>query len=192
MNCWVTGEASSSRDSLRAADRNTGYAVACQFGLMFFEDKRRAMGEAFRVLRPGGRLVLSVWDEPAANPFLRLAQDAIAGFFDSDPPQFLELPWSFHDRRTLEGLAVEAGFEGVTLETVAHVSERPTARDAATGLVTGNPTVHDVRDRAQGAVEDVVTAVAASLSEAFGEAPIRVPMQAIVLTATRPVPASTS
>jgi ubiquinone/menaquinone biosynthesis C-methylase UbiE len=37
-------------------------AVVCQFGVMFFPDKLRAFAEAFRVLKPGGRFLFSVWD----------------------------------------------------------------------------------------------------------------------------------
>src|SRR5207244_11843120 len=40
-------------------------AVVCQFGVMFFPDKPRAFSEARRVLRPGGVLLLSVWDRIA-------------------------------------------------------------------------------------------------------------------------------
>jgi len=35
--------------------------VGCQFGLMFFEEAQTAIREMARVLRPSGRLVVSVW-----------------------------------------------------------------------------------------------------------------------------------
>ena len=37
-------------------------AIVCQFGVMFFPDKAKSFVEAYRVLAPGGRYVLSVWD----------------------------------------------------------------------------------------------------------------------------------
>ena len=42
-------------------------AVICQFGVMFFPNKRTAFAEAWRVLKPGGRFVFNVWDRLDRN-----------------------------------------------------------------------------------------------------------------------------
>ena len=42
--------------------------MVSQFGLMFFEDRRRAIAEMWRVLRPEGRLVVAVWDSLENTP----------------------------------------------------------------------------------------------------------------------------
>lgn len=44
-------------------------AVVSQFGLMFFTDRRQALREMLRVLVPGGRLAVAVWDS-LENPQL--------------------------------------------------------------------------------------------------------------------------
>lgn len=52
--------------------------VLCGLGLMFFPDTRRGLGEMLRVLRPQGRLALSVWDEPGAVPLVQCALSCMA------------------------------------------------------------------------------------------------------------------
>ena len=49
-------------------DDHTFDAVISQFGLMFFEDRQAAIREMFRVLRPGGRLAVAVWDSLENTP----------------------------------------------------------------------------------------------------------------------------
>jgi ubiquinone/menaquinone biosynthesis C-methylase UbiE len=53
--------------SLPLGDK-TFEAVICQFGVMFFPDKRAAFREAHRVLAPGGLFLFNVWDALDRNP----------------------------------------------------------------------------------------------------------------------------
>ena len=168
-----------------AFDDDSFDLVVNQFGLMFMPDKLRALSEARRVLRPGGRLVFNVWDDFDSNPYVRIAQDTIGSFFDSDPPQFLELPWSFSDQGVIQSFLEAAGFADIDAQKVTHVSERPTAQEVARGLVCGNPTLMAVEQRATASCDEVVAAVARELSRVFGSAPFRAPTQAIVDSARR-------
>jgi SAM-dependent methyltransferase len=43
-------------------------AVLCQFALMFFADRARALAEMARVTRPGGRIVLATWESVPRSP----------------------------------------------------------------------------------------------------------------------------
>lgn len=45
-------------------------AVTCRYGLMYAPDAARAVAEAARVLKPGGRLAVLVWGPEEANPML--------------------------------------------------------------------------------------------------------------------------
>src|SRR5439155_18107445 len=61
-------------------------AVTCANGLFFCPDMDRAVAEVHRVLKPGGRAAFVVWDEPSKSPFLTVAVQSVARFFQAPPP----------------------------------------------------------------------------------------------------------
>jgi len=72
-------------DDLGFADASFD-SVGCRFGLMFFPDIPAAVAEMARVLRPGGRMVVAVWAEPADNPWATIPMAAIAAHADVPAP----------------------------------------------------------------------------------------------------------
>lgn len=88
--------------------------VLCGFGLMFFPDLSRALGEFRRVLRPGGRLGLSTWHVSQADDLGKVL--AQLGFADAGA---MRLP--FHVPDEVERALVAAGFADVLVlaDTVA-------------------------------------------------------------------------
>lgn len=84
-------------------------AVVSQFGLMFFEDKEAAIGEMWRVLRPGGRLVLAVWDSLDNIPGYANLTSLLARLFGDAVAGLLNAPFSLGDPDTLRSLFWASG-----------------------------------------------------------------------------------
>jgi ubiquinone/menaquinone biosynthesis C-methylase UbiE len=159
--------------------------VVCQFGLMFVPDKERAIHEAYRVLQPGGTFLFSVWDAIEQNDLAHIAHTTISTFFEQDPPNFYEVPFSFHDPEAIESLLVAAGFREIQLSPLTLPSISPSASDAAKGLIEGNPVIVAINERRPSSVPKIVAAVAAAVAARCGDRPVQGRMQAFVCTALR-------
>lgn len=156
--------------------------VACQFGLMFVPDKPRAIREIRRVLRPGGTLLLSVWDDVARNPGTRALQELAYAELPADPPTFMLVPFSMSDPVALHALVTGGGFGDVRVDTVVQTAEAPSAADLATGFVRGNPLWNQLVERSIDATA-FQARVEARLAREFGAGPCRSALSALVVTA---------
>ena len=84
--------------------------VVCRWGYMLMADPVAALRETRRVLRPGGRVALSVWSDPKANLWASVPAAALTEHTGQEPPD-PHAPGSFaiaSEERTRE-LLTEAG-----------------------------------------------------------------------------------
>lgn len=100
-----------------------GFDLAlCQFGLMFFADRRAALGEVRRVVRPGGRLALSVWQGLDRHPFYRALDGAIQRRLGM--PGVRDI-FALGNAGELRTLLAEAGFRAVAIEPASMTARFP-------------------------------------------------------------------
>src|SRR4029453_9624128 len=69
--------------------------------------------------RPGGRVALAVWGEPADNAWIMLPMQVLIEHFGALPPD-LDAPglWAFRDHDRLRGMLANAGLAGVKADTL--------------------------------------------------------------------------
>ena len=160
-------------------------AVVCQFGLMFFPDKAKSFAEVRRVLAPGGRYAFSVWDSHRYNPFGRIAHQIAERFFPVDPPPFYGVPFSCHQIDPIKEFLIEAGFTGINSAVVSLDKVIPDVAGFARAAVCGNPLIDQIRARGGVKPERIVEALAQEYRREFGADPGRMPLQAILFSATK-------
>ena len=167
-------------------DDRTFDVVVCQFGAMFFPDKRAAYREALRVLKPGGRFVFNVWDRIEENEFADVATQALAAVFPHDPPRFLaRTPHGYHDVARIRGELEAAAFTQIDSETIEHRSRAATFRDPAIGYCKGTPLRNEIEARDKGRLDEATDAAASAIAARFGRGPVDGKIKAHVIVAAR-------
>ena len=158
--------------------------VVFQFGLMFVPDKQKALTEAYRVLRPGGRLLFSTWDSLDNNPIFNLADRVVKKYFPVDPPRFFHLPFSLCDDTQLTEWAKTAGFTDVRASLIELPGHSQSAADAAAGMLEGTPMYTTLNQLAPGELPVIKADLTKALAEEFGEAPLVSPNRAWIVDAS--------
>jgi SAM-dependent methyltransferase len=162
-------------------------AVVCQFGWMFMPDKAVAAREVRRVLRPGGTFLFNVWDSLAHNDLPRVIQATLEERFPDNPPKFLPFAFGYHQRHLITTTLEAAGFSQVRVEEVAKRSVQSSARQVATGLVTGTPVRYALQERGNIDEMELIDAITARLAMEFGDPPAKARLLALIVTAAAPV-----
>jgi SAM-dependent methyltransferase len=112
--------------------------VISRTGAMFFGDPQAAFANLARATRPGGRLVLLVWQAFEHNPWLVTIMTALAAGRDLPaPPEGVPGPFALADPHRVRRLLAGAGYTRVELADVrAPLSFGPDA-DTAHALIAG-------------------------------------------------------
>jgi SAM-dependent methyltransferase len=114
-------------ESLPFADRSFDVVVS-QFGLMFFTDRRAALREMLRVLVPGGRLAVAVWDTLDHTPAYAAEVALLERVAGTRAADALRAPFVLGNRQELDALFAGAGVTSLEITTQDCTAKFPSVR----------------------------------------------------------------
>jgi ubiquinone/menaquinone biosynthesis C-methylase UbiE len=129
---WVEGDAG----AMEFPDASFE-VIMCQQGLQFFSDKPAALREMYRILVPGGRVVLSVWK--SAGPYNVAIAEALEYHVSVEAATLYRASRVVPDAETLYRLLVEAGFRAVEIRPSTMTVRLPTLETFVLGHLSGHP-----------------------------------------------------
>lgn len=165
-------------------------AVVCRWALMLMADPDAALRECRRVLRPGGRLSLAVWDTPARNPWasapaMVLAERGLATQSACEPGVFQPGMFALGDTEALMQRIGDAGFIDVSTESVALTRSHQSFDEFWEMTLDLSASVHDaVMSCPQSEIDQIRDAIEASLLPYTGpDGAVEIPASCLLASA---------
>jgi ubiquinone/menaquinone biosynthesis C-methylase UbiE len=121
--------------------------VGSQFGVMLFPDMPKGVREMTRVVRDGGKVLMTVYGDPRKIDFFSFLLSAIQRVrpdFTGPPMDPPPLPFQLHDPARLRRELVNAGLQNIDVESITETMECESGQSLWNWLIASNPIVEEV------------------------------------------------
>jgi ubiquinone/menaquinone biosynthesis C-methylase UbiE len=158
----------------------------CQQGVQFFKQREAALAGMRRVLKPGGRLLFTVW-RPLRHA---IGHDAVAEAVEKHvgeaAAESRRGPFRMENREQLRELLTGAGFADVAVNIAAVLVRFDSARDLVESMMQGTPLAPHMQDAGPETVAKVIEMVEARTADHLDDSGLAFPMQSWLATGRAP------
>jgi ubiquinone/menaquinone biosynthesis C-methylase UbiE len=128
-------------------DDNSFDVVGSQFGVMLFPDAPKGISEMARVVKPDGRVLMTVFGDPRKVEFFaffNLGIQSVRPDFTGPPMDPPPLPFQLQDPEKLHRELSKVGLKDVKVEAITEPLEFQTGKELWDWLISSNPIAETV------------------------------------------------
>lgn len=157
--------------------------VVCQFGLMFFADRAKAIQEIMRVLRPSGSAAIAVWDSVENVEGYAPLADLMDRLYGQETGDAMRSPFVLGDRELIRKLFADAGAHNIDVTRQVGTMRFPSLRAWLTTEIRGWILADRLDDAQFEQLVSEVEPIIAPYLQADGSVALRAP--AFIITAAK-------
>lgn len=120
---WEVGDAS----QIRLDDDSVDLVIGAQV-LQFLPDPVKALIEAQRILKPGGKIVHAIWAAPDDNPYIKALVEGLSQFIGDEAGEAIATVFRLSNEDALRAVYSDAGLDRLDLEKVSSRLKLPPAQ----------------------------------------------------------------
>lgn len=159
--------------------------VVSSFGFQIFTDPERAAQQAFRVLRPQGRIAVSVWSTGDRVPWI----DAIVGpmlkHAEPDETGYIPTPYELGAPGEMASFLTKAGFQDTQEDRLVHSMHWDDEAQYLQSLLKATPIGHSLSEETPEVQQQVLRETHSNLERWRTAEGLTIPSECVFVTATK-------
>jgi ubiquinone/menaquinone biosynthesis C-methylase UbiE len=170
--------------NLSMPDQTVDIALCAQT-LQFLEQPHRALAEIYRVLKPGGRIVLSVWCQLQESSYFHALVDAVTQHIGADTAAGLGAAFRLTNPDEIRVLLTTAGFRAIELTVVQRDLSLPALTEFVPRHISATPMAAGYSGASAAAQQAVIRDITDQLTAFQTSEGVQVPFRSYVARADR-------
>ncbi len=159
-------------------------AVSC-FGFQIFTNPEMAASQAHRVLRPGGRIFLTVWSTGDRVPWLDVLVGPMLEHAEPDETGYIPTPYETGGPGEMAAFLESAGFVGAREHRVTCTMRYDDAEAYLESILKATPIGHSLYEESPEVQEEILRKTRENLQKWATPDGLRLPAECVVVGATK-------
>lgn len=160
-------------------------AAVSAFGFQIFTDPEKAAAEAFRVVRPKGRIAVCIWSTGDRVPYIDAIIGPMLAHAEPDETGYIPTPYEIGGKGEMVRFLEKSGFRSARESRVTHDFRFANAEEYLDVILRGTPIGHSLSEESRKVQREVLRATRENLRGWTTGGGVSIPGECVFVTARR-------